>query len=196
MGTNPAAKAYERAIAAGFHRAEVYNNLGYCYNALGEREKAVESLSRAISLDPNLAAAYHNRARAYCEKARAVNNRIPQGAKEHPLMKEFLKYVELSRSDIEQAMRLCPSAEAYMDAAFLADLAAQRDPQWVGQGLGWLDKAATAGQPGKLMAGDSRLRTLRQKGGDGFQAVVNRARAQGRAPVALRFVDPLKGKAL
>ncbi len=51
--------------APGISDAHAYNNRGLAYTKIGQHDKAIVDLTKAIALDPNLAAAYFNRGLAY-----------------------------------------------------------------------------------------------------------------------------------
>lgn len=58
-----AAVYYERALEQGYHSAIVYNNFGNFLAVARRFEEAEESLKKALTLDPQLAAGHHNLAR-------------------------------------------------------------------------------------------------------------------------------------
>ncbi|MBA4349000.1 MAG: hypothetical protein C0415_03300 [Thermodesulfovibrio sp.] len=63
--------------APGISDAHAYNNRGLAYTKIGQHDKAIEDLTKAIALDPNLAAAYFNRGLAYYNQKqyeRAIEN--------------------------------------------------------------------------------------------------------------------------
>jgi serine/threonine protein kinase len=61
-GRQEAAAEYHKALAAGFNRAEVHNNLAFGLLRAHKLEQARQCLDRALAIDAGLAAAYHNRA--------------------------------------------------------------------------------------------------------------------------------------
>ena len=62
-----AVKSYQDAIKAGFHTAEVANNLGCSLRMQGLADQALPYLDQAASMNPNLQAAFHNCARVRLE---------------------------------------------------------------------------------------------------------------------------------
>jgi tetratricopeptide (TPR) repeat protein len=63
------AKSYFTAALQYEDRADLRNNLGYCCAKLDQTVEAEEQFARAIVLDPNLQAAFHNRANLGREEA-------------------------------------------------------------------------------------------------------------------------------
>lgn len=59
----------ERAINAGIRRYEDYGNLGYCYDRLGEFDKATEAYSAALALRPDSREVRRNMALVYLKTA-------------------------------------------------------------------------------------------------------------------------------
>ncbi len=163
------------AIAAGYRRAEVLNNLSYCCLHSKEFEEAKKYLDEALELNPRLQAALHNRA--------IHSLRGPDKTRQ-----AFLDGV----SDIRRAMEAGPPNEdLYYDGACLCALAASGadDAFHVDLALHYLRKAVELGKdPGndrsfRLLHNDPRYREL-----------VNARRSIPSAPTPkeTRLVDPVR----
>jgi serine/threonine protein kinase/Tfp pilus assembly protein PilF len=93
----------EQAIRAGVKSAELYNNLGYCYLARSRYAEALDWLDAAVTLNPRLRPALHNRAWtelnwASSDRRRQLNPR--------------------ALADIDAALQSGPpNASLYLDAA-------------------------------------------------------------------------------
>jgi serine/threonine protein kinase/Flp pilus assembly protein TadD len=129
--TTEAIPCYLKAIDRGMATAEVFNNLGFSYTAHHQLQEAQASLDKALVLNPNLQAAFHNRAKV--DYARALNptiDRIPsQGLR-----------------DLREAIRLGPrTCELYTDAALLCAVARWRDACWTEATFDYLKKARELG---------------------------------------------------
>jgi tetratricopeptide (TPR) repeat protein len=74
------AKAYFTAALQHEDRADLRNNLGYCCAMMRRAAEAEEHFERALVLDPNLQAAFHNRANLRRDGAtRGHNLQLPPG---------------------------------------------------------------------------------------------------------------------
>jgi serine/threonine protein kinase/Tfp pilus assembly protein PilF len=106
-----AVQRYQQAIDVGFKSAEVFNNQGHSYLQLSKFNEARNCLKEAIKLNPQLTAAYHNRAWIG--------------------LRESDPDVGCMITDIEKAIALsCLNAETaqlYGDAACMCALAGQLD---------------------------------------------------------------------
>jgi serine/threonine protein kinase len=159
-----AATCYEKALALGFRTPEVYNNLGYSYmqnpppnpgKTLDWCEKARDCYDQAIGLNPNLQAAFYNRARV-----------------DHAVALYRTGYLPLrGLSDIETALQIGPAtADLYHNAARLYGVAMERDPQFSEQAFHHLRLALENGWNPSNASQDSSLRLLR--GDDEFQRLI------------------------
>jgi serine/threonine protein kinase/Tfp pilus assembly protein PilF len=125
-----AVAAYELARSQGFETAGSANNLGFNLLRLNQLAKARECFFRAIQLDDQLQAAYHNRAMLDYQTNANASNGMPQAG----------------IRDIQQAMQIGPlSGELCFDAAKLYALAARTDPAWGDSGIDALERAIDLG---------------------------------------------------
>ncbi len=124
-------------MEAGFESSAVLNNVGYCYLTQNKAKEALQSLDKAVQLDPNLQAAYHNRALvALIRVPNQIVDRIPRQA----------------LADLAQAFALGPSSrELSMDAAFLYDVASRIDACWTERTFEYLQRAVQMGQNRTLL---------------------------------------------
>jgi tetratricopeptide (TPR) repeat protein len=60
-------RLYSKGIALDEKYAYAYNNRGYCYNNLGQYNRAIEDYDQAIRLNPEFAGAYNNRGNSYAQ---------------------------------------------------------------------------------------------------------------------------------
>jgi serine/threonine protein kinase len=109
---------YTRAEQAGFCPAEVSNNMAYCYLKLGPQlNKARRAIDQAIRKNPDLPAAYHNRAAYFFNRAYASPGPDP-----HLLHRAL--------ADVELACRLGPpSPDLCALAIKLYESGAPSDPR-------------------------------------------------------------------
>jgi serine/threonine protein kinase/Tfp pilus assembly protein PilF len=136
-----AIKAYNRAIAAGFVSAEVFNNLGYSHLQKEELELARKSLDQAIALKPDQTLAYHNRAWV------GFRQMIKSG-----LEKTTLESMIADIRRVLASSQPCPeAAEVYHDAAKMYALAARYDDEHIGAALAAWDAATRHGQNPKSL---------------------------------------------
>jgi serine/threonine protein kinase len=56
---------YDESIDRGLRSSEIYNNLAWSHHRVGNVAQAIGMLDRAINVDPQCQAAFHNRARAH-----------------------------------------------------------------------------------------------------------------------------------
>jgi len=112
---------------------QVMNNLAYCFlKTFTNLQEAKHLLSQAISIEPKLGAAYHNRAlldlmEAYKDPADQPTSGL---------------------NDIKVAMPLCaPSGELYRDAAQLHALTANGDSRQISEGIKCMQRALELGMP-------------------------------------------------
>jgi tetratricopeptide (TPR) repeat protein len=179
-----AIEAYEEAILAGFASAEVFNNLGYCHLQNGNWKQASECLDQAIARNPELAAAYHNR--AWVGLLQGHPGAPSNDGQPRPALATIIR-------DIDQAIDLCPfspkTAELYADAATCYAQAATEDDRWVQKALSYGQLAIANGQdPMKVtealcaFSGKSEL----------FQALAATPKS-GTPFQTLRVVDPISG---
>jgi serine/threonine protein kinase/Flp pilus assembly protein TadD len=194
---------YREAIRAGYGTARVYNNLGYSLALRGQASKsgrpgdfkeAREAFAEAILRDPNLQAAYYNRAvlclwGVHGKPGGRLALREVRGDEDRSL-----QLLLAAIHDIETAVKLGPrTPELYRDAARLYALAAHLDndeglPQ---RGLQHLAKAVDLGCPVGDLRRDPFLRPgLRQ----GFEGILNRPGPRTAAGKIVRCPDPIEAQ--
>jgi serine/threonine protein kinase/Flp pilus assembly protein TadD len=156
-----ALQGYRAALVAGLGSAEVSNNLGYSYlhgaaqaNGL---ETAKDCFDRAINSNPNLVAAYHNRAFLHYRQSM----RPAKTAKE---AKGALEAIDAMIADIKMAINLSPptpeTSELYADAAHLYARAAVTGKRWIQQASSYGRMAIDFGQDPALV--NARIRLVPQ----------------------------------
>jgi serine/threonine protein kinase len=176
---------YEAAISAGLRSAAAYNNLGYSYlqrNAAEDLQVAHDCLDKAINANPNLAAAYHNRAWVHWKKSvRSGTAKEARQAATESMIADLKKATALTRP--------CPeAAEFYADAARLYAWASRQDD-------GRLDEARRLG---RLAIANGQNPAAVNKALCGFNPRLEPlSAAPGPRPPAsalhtLRVVDPLE----
>lgn len=171
----------KKALTAGFHPAEVHNNLGYCYLQRGrdlDEKDAWDSLSAAIVENDQLQPAYYNRA-----LLDLIRGKRPGAS---PPTTGF--------ADIERALTLGPAnAEAHFVAASLHALSVAKDQKPPNEMFEHLKTAVDLGLSPDLVHesfvsmrrfNDSRLGVLRI----GRQPV-----SPGSLSHQVNFLDPLNG---
>jgi tetratricopeptide (TPR) repeat protein len=165
---------YQKAIAGGIRAAIVHNDLGFSLFRVGESREALDNLDIAISLDPELQAAFVNRATIEFNLAQAAKNQLP------------LKALQ----DISRAIELGPpSIEIYLEAALICALAAQTDTAYVAKGLDFLKQAMRHGCDKKLIDANPFFSDFRKSASyKSLSTVTTRSLA---SPKAERIVSPL-----
>lgn len=158
---------YMTAIDKGFGPAEVHNNLGFCYRRAGRLEEARACFDRAARLNPDLQAAYYNR-------ALVVLLRLAGGTQQDPNPDAI--------RDMDRALKLGPrTGTLYQSAAQLQALAAESDlPGSRERVLFHVGKAIELGIDPKKIEADDLFRSLR--GDPDFRRVLRTA--PGRPPPA------------
>jgi eukaryotic-like serine/threonine-protein kinase len=122
----------EQAVAAGYEKAEVLNNLGFLHLKAGALPKAEHALTRAIQLAPNLQAAYHNRGKVYCAQAVPRQPGPASGNADEQLL-------QLALSDFQRALEIGPpSGELHHDAALACVYLSQHDSSLAARAIGHL----------------------------------------------------------
>jgi eukaryotic-like serine/threonine-protein kinase len=170
-----AAVYYEEAIAAGYARAEVWNNLGYSYLQRSELQKAKAALDRAILLDPACQVFFYNRALVDLEMVGHDPEHSPVAG----------------LADIEEALRLGPGrADLYYNAACLGAEVAQQDPRQLENALSYAQKALQRGFDPVRLAGDARLSGLRRH--PRFNTVLSSTPASHLLVEPVHFLDPIR----
>jgi serine/threonine protein kinase len=117
-GQQPMAiEKYLDAKNAGFENERIHNNLGYCYQNSGKLGEAEKELKTALSINPQLRAAYYNRA--------VLNGNLvtttPEAAAGSPL------------DDIDQTLGMgAPTGRLCRDAARLHAIAAREHSRLAG----------------------------------------------------------------
>ena len=99
--------AFEEVLKEDPKNAEIYNNIGVCYYALGEEDMAEENYKKALALNPAIAQAYINLTDVYYRKRDflAAIDLLLQGEYELPddvVIPHYLArvYMEDSRLDL------------------------------------------------------------------------------------------------
>ena len=186
-----AAEYHKKAIQAGFASAEVYNNLGFCQ--LRSNNKLIEakqSLDRALQLDPNLQAAYHNRALvAYQDAVNKISGKSPR-EKEGIDRDIILSGI----ADIQKAIVLGPgSTELSRDSARLYAVAACLDERWIPLALAHLEASI---QQGTDPMQECRLRVYTRLQEDShFQGLANRVPVEKKVLPTRRIAEPTENPA-
>jgi eukaryotic-like serine/threonine-protein kinase len=167
---------YEKALEAGFGTAEVYNNLGYSW-ARGRVRNTIpwESYTKAIQLNPNLQAAYHNRAMLDLENAMEVPSKVPHAG----------------IADIEVAITIGPAtADLYRDAACLYALGARSEPQLAGPALKHLRLALDNGFDPAKAAMDACFHSLQRF--DEYHMLIQQPPGPKPTSKSVWVVDPIQ----
>lgn len=165
---------YDRAVAAGFRSAELFNNRGLSYFQIAQFRRARQDLDEAIRLNPDLQAARHNRALLDLQKALSSPGYVPT----------------LGIADIRQALVGGPaSAGLHRDAACLYAIAARYDRTYLEAALHHAEEAVRLGQDPAALAGDRAFRDLLDQ--PRFQALLSRPRPTQPPLKPVRFLDPI-----
>jgi serine/threonine protein kinase/Tfp pilus assembly protein PilF len=137
---------YAQAIAGGCKSAAVFNNLGYIHLRLSDWSDAEHCFDRALELQPELQAAYHNRGRLYLMRAKpgpklfatTVPRKSGVPSEEH-LLQQALR-------DLSRAIDLGPaSRDLYFEVALVCTRLAVCDPGLRDRAIGYLDLAIQHG---------------------------------------------------
>jgi len=140
---------YEQAINAGFREAEVLNNLGYTYMAIGELDKAEKVLKEASELKPELQAVWNNLAKVELRKALQSPGIFPKDGV----------------NAIEAALHAGPPTVDILErAAMLYAVSARSDPArhelWCERAFAHARAAVRAGLDARELAEDDSLKLL------------------------------------
>ncbi|UCG20355.1 MAG: tetratricopeptide repeat protein [Deltaproteobacteria bacterium] len=120
--------------------AEVYNNIGVCYEKQGQVKMAAKSYEKAISIDPRFYPSYNNlgiiyyrlknfdKARAAYEQALQLNPGNSQSEVNLALVYERLRRGELARRTLERVLTNDPeNAEAHYNLARMLEEQGQHE---------------------------------------------------------------------
>ena len=153
-----AINCYQQAIAAGFNTAEVANNLGFSLKTRKEYGPALKQFDEALSKNPRLQQAFHNRALVRWTGSDGILTKITELEKERKktdaksramvksLSDETNALINLSMNDFEIAQQIGPpSARLSFDAAKLGGIAMRIDRQWADAALSHLKAALQLG---------------------------------------------------
>ncbi len=173
-----AAVLYQQAVEQGYESPIVYNNLGFCLAKAGRYSDAIAALQKATALDPLLAMAHHNLARA-----------------EFSLALQQKRSPEASR--VEQALRLGPETTTLdLDGAVIYVLRAREaadEPartQSLDRAFFLLDRAASRGvTPAQLAVVTSVYTAL--KSDPRWPHLEIRANSKFAVSPAVLLLDPL-----
>ncbi len=141
---------YERAVAAGFESAEVYNNLAYSQSRAGRSAEALASLGRALHFNPRLRAAYHNRALVHLHRfngwaLRAADRALDQDGR-RAAEEQALCCQAAMLAALDEALGLGePGIHLCHDAAIVRASAVARDPSQAGPALEMAERCAERG---------------------------------------------------
>lgn len=168
-----ALQCYRRALDTGYVSARLLNDLGYCCVQLGKFDEAESYLNDALRLDPQLQAAYHNRAIvALYRAAQRRGSSLAAGL-----------------ADIRQAIEIGPaSAELYADAARLHAYAAAHDPHSREQALKYLESAVNLGADPAVLSRDRFFRHLKAE--PRFQSLLHKPAQTPFTLAAARMLEP------
>jgi serine/threonine protein kinase len=178
---------YAKAITDGCKSAAVLNNLGYIHLRLARWSDAEDCFDRALTLQPELQAAYHNRGRLYLMRARpgpklfatTVPRKSGVPSEEH-LLQQALR-------DLSRAIELGPPARnLYLDAATACARLAVYDPALRDRAIGCLDLAIQHGLDPKQLDRNSFTSVLAGHGW--FDDLRHRPRVAATATEASRVV--------
>jgi serine/threonine protein kinase/Tfp pilus assembly protein PilF len=204
-GENNAAaeEFYKQAIKAGFRSAEVANNLGCLLRERGLLDTARPFFDEAVSMDPSLQAAFHNRGKIWLrkifpqmgeldgrKKSRDTSERAVKARKK--LQEEIDSLVQLGISDFAAAEKLGPpSAALEFDMALLYGMAMRLDSRWGDSCLRHLAEAFKQGiGPNDRKIVESYLSFL--KDDPRYQKLLDAPAPQVLATPVKLFVDPCK----
>jgi serine/threonine protein kinase len=182
---------YSEAIKAGYGTARVYNNRGFSHARRGEIREARADFTEAIRRDPNLQAAYYNRA-VLCLKGHGGGERMTL-AEGRGDRKRSLELLRAALADIEKAVNLGPaSASLHRDAGRLYALTAllDGDRDLPRRGVLHLTRAVDLGCPLRDLRSDANvLAGLRRE--PALTDLLNRNDLGTQARMVVRCPDPL-----
>jgi tetratricopeptide (TPR) repeat protein len=204
-----ALEMYRSAVKAGFENAELYNNMGFCYNRTPPTNpaEARKCFDKAIELNPTLQAPYYNRALMCLLSAKnpmdelETIRRNPQAA-----TVRTPEEMEKMRTDIAAALTTCvadfqkaldlgpPSGELSYQVANAYATAFVGGNDWKEHALRHLARAVKEQNlDPKILAIEPLLRDLQQD--PRFQALANQPPPPQPMVRAVRFVDPVQDPA-
>lgn len=164
----------DQAITLGFNNAIIWHIRGYSSFRARNKLRTLESLDRAIELDPNLQQAWASR--AFVHLSRVVNTKqVPEAA----------------MIDVERAVELAPdSMETLRLAAHVYTRGAELDPQWTDEALHYLKAAIDHGMDPSVLSRDLRYRAMRSN--PAFVALQGRAPTTRESNPTPSFIEPLE----
>jgi tetratricopeptide (TPR) repeat protein len=161
------------AVERGHDSAELFNNLGYSYGKINQKQRAGEALSRSLQINSHLAAPHYNRAVLNLQRAAQTPDAVSLGFE-----------------DIQNAIsRSPPRGEMYLVAARLSVLAMPTDDQAVDTSLQYLVQAVQYGCDPQLIASDLAFTALREH--PRFRELCSKERRSPELYKADRLVSPL-----
>jgi len=86
---------YEKAIALGFKKNQIFFNLGMAYGELDQEEKSIYAFKQAVKINPDSADNHFGLALAY-----------HRNVKDKPAEREFLKAIEIDPKHVEARLSL------------------------------------------------------------------------------------------
>ncbi|AHM58848.1 hypothetical protein D770_02905 [Flammeovirgaceae bacterium 311] len=133
--TGEAKAELETAIAAEPDNADLYFNLGYLNEELGDQQAAIDAYKRALEVDPqhknsafNLAVIHYNRAADTVKEANNVGLSNAEAKRGQELRKQANQYFKDALPYVENALRLHPDNRTLMEITMVTyDRAGMKD---------------------------------------------------------------------
>lgn len=172
---------YDRALVAGYHEAELFNNLGYCYSHLGKPEylrQARRFLNEAVALRPNMNAAYHNRAWLPLRQLPGPKGLDPEA-------------ISLAVEDIRKALELGPvTGELLLDAGRILARATREDESFAAEALRFGRLAVQDGYDTETVVNALGTFSKKPQLFEGLTANLALSPTAGKPSKARRIADP------